>query len=101
MNYCPHCGAELTNNANFCANCGAELMDANVQKMDKELFPPPPPPLTREQLRQVQLETIWLHEKTVPKWLRGTWQAKLSFKKLEQGLTESEKQYLKRKRDSE
>jgi 23S rRNA maturation mini-RNase III len=57
--------------------------------------------LTPEQLRQVQLEAIWAQEKTVPKWMRGTWQAKLSFKKLEQGLTESEKQYLKRKRDTE
>ena len=54
--------------------------------------------LTPEQLRQVQLEIIWVKEKTVPKLLRGTWQAKMSFKALEKGLTESEKQYLKRKR---
>jgi 23S rRNA maturation mini-RNase III len=57
--------------------------------------------LTAEQLRQVQLEHIWVEEKKVPKWLRGTWQAKLSFKQLEKGLTESEKEYLKRKRDTE
>jgi hypothetical protein len=67
--------------------------------------PPPPPPraneLTDQQRRQVQLETIWLHEKTVPKLLRGTWQAKLSFNKLEKGLTESEKQYLKKRRETE
>jgi hypothetical protein len=31
--------------------------------------------LTPEQLRQVQLEAIWAQEKTVPKWMRGTWQA--------------------------
>jgi uncharacterized Zn finger protein (UPF0148 family) len=93
MNYCPHCGAELANKSNFCSNCGAKLTESNVEQMDKKLTP--------EQLRQVQVETIWTKEKTVPKWLRGTWQAKLSFKKLEQGLTESEKQYLKRKRDTE
>lgn len=57
--------------------------------------------LTPEQLRQVQLEIIWTKEKTVPKLLRGTWQAKMSFKALEKGLTESEKQYLKSKRDNE
>lgn len=57
--------------------------------------------LTPEQLRQVQVETIWAQEKTVPKWLRGTWQAKLSYKKLEKGLTEDEKAILKRRRDTE
>jgi hypothetical protein len=57
--------------------------------------------LTPEQLRQVQLEVIWAKEKTCPKLLRGTFQAKMSFRSLEKGLTESEKQYLKRRRDTE
>lgn len=93
MNYCPHCGTELVDNSNFCRNCGNRLINTNVKQMDKGL--------TEEQRRQVQLEAIWMHEKTVPKLLRGTWQAKLSFNKLEKGLTESEKQYLKRRRDTE
>jgi predicted amidophosphoribosyltransferase len=93
MNYCPRCGAQLANNGNFCSDCGATLTNTNVEQMDKRLTP--------EQLRQVQLEAIWTQEKTVPKWMRGTWQAKLSFKQLEKGLTETEKQYLKRKRDTE
>jgi uncharacterized membrane protein YvbJ len=94
-NYCPNCGTKNTNNYTFCMKCGTKLTNSQ----------PPPPPcnqLTDEQLRrQIQLEAIWMHEKTVPKMLRGTWQARLSFSKLEKGLTESEKEYLKRRRDTE
>ena len=75
MSYCPHCGTRNTSNGTFCSNCGTKLKDTSSEQMNNRLSP--------DQLRQVQIETIWTKEKTVPKWLRGTWQAKLSFKKLE------------------
>jgi methionyl-tRNA synthetase len=93
VNHCPHCGTKNADDANFCNNCGTKLRGTQGEPANQKL--------TTEQLRQVQLESIWVEEKKVPKWLRGTWQAKLSFKQLEKGLTESEKQYLKRRRDTE
>jgi len=91
--YCPRCGTKNTSNNNSCGNCDANLTNGqSEQKTNK---------LSKEQLRQKQLENIWAIEKTVPKWLRGSWQANLSYCKLEQGLTESEKQYLRHRRDTE
>ncbi len=93
MNYCPRCDAKNADDANFCNNCGTSLTGAQVESTNHRL--------SAEQVKQVQLESIWVEEKKVPKWLRGTWQAKLSFKQLEKGLSESEKQCLKRRRETE
>jgi uncharacterized membrane protein YvbJ len=89
MPFCPKCGNQVTPEAAFCSKCGHPLKQA------------PSSSLTSEQLSQVRLEVIWTKEKTVPKALRGLPQARVAFGALEKGLTDSEKQYLKHKRDTE
>ena len=86
--YCSSCGKEVSRTARFCYNCGFQLGPSRTS-------------LSSEQLSQVKLEVIWAKEKTVPKLLRGSPQAHMSFHALEKGLSDDEKAWLKHKRDTE